>query len=81
LFELIDGLLVGKAMADFLPSKMAARIGQLLLNDLDQNPIGEVTGADGTYEMDASNAFIPDVGYISHARLPQGRASRRPCAA
>jgi Uma2 family endonuclease len=35
------------------------------------NPIGYVTGADGSYILSATNRPIPDVGYISKGRLPE----------
>ena len=70
LLELIDGEIVEK-VASFTPSRIAARIIQLIGNYLDEHNIGEVTAPDGTYVMSDDNGFIPDVGYITHTRLPE----------
>ena len=68
LFELINGEIVEKA-ASFTPSKLAMRIGRFIGNFADE--IGYVTGADGSYILSEDYEFMPDVGYISKARLPQ----------
>jgi Uma2 family endonuclease len=70
LFELINGEIVEK-VASFSPSKLAMRIGHLLAKHLDLNDIGYLTGADGSYILSDDYEFMPDVGYISKARLPQ----------
>ncbi|MBW4436666.1 MAG: Uma2 family endonuclease [Pleurocapsa minor GSE-CHR-MK-17-07R] len=70
LFELIEGKFVEK-MASFSSSKVALRIGQKLLNYLDQNEIGFATAADGGYIMPDGNILMPDVGYISRERMPE----------
>jgi len=69
LFELINGEIVEK-VASFLPSKIAAWIATYFNMYLIEHPIGYVTGADGSYILSAENEFMPDVGYISKARLP-----------
>lgn len=68
LFELIDGEILEK-VASFTPSKIAMRIGRFFGNFTDD--IGYVTGADGTYVLSETHSFMPDVGYISKASLPQ----------
>lgn len=70
LFELIDGEIVEK-VASFTPSKLAMDIGFELNLYLRQHPIGFVTGADGSYILAEGYEFMPDVAYISKARLPQ----------
>lgn len=70
LFELINGEIVEK-MASFTPSRIAARISHKISSYLDQNDIGYVTGADGSYILSPEHEFMPDVGYISKERLPQ----------
>jgi Uma2 family endonuclease len=70
LFELIDGEIVEK-MGSFTPSRIAAWIATFINIYLMQNPIGYVTGADGTYLVSDAHALMPDVGFISKARLPQ----------
>ncbi|MHB8626144.1 MAG: Uma2 family endonuclease [Aggregatilineales bacterium] len=69
LFELIDGEIIEK-VASYTPSRIGMRIGHLISSYLDTNPIGDVTGADGTYEMSETNAFMPDVAFISRTRMP-----------
>jgi Uma2 family endonuclease len=68
LFELIDGEVIEK-VASFTPSRLAMRIGRFIGNYLDKNPIGYVTGADGSYVISDEDTFMPDVGYISKIRL------------
>lgn len=70
LFELIDGEVIEK-VGSFTPSRIAVRIGTKLNIFLDTNDLGYVTGADGTCIMTDDFAPMPDVGYISKARLPQ----------
>jgi Uma2 family endonuclease len=67
LFELIAGEIVEK-MASFTPSKIAMRIGRFIGNFADE--IGYVTGSDGSYILSDEYEFMPNVGYISRARLP-----------
>lgn len=70
LFELIDGEVIEK-VASFTPSRIAMRIGRFVGNYLDENPIGYVTGADGSYVISDDDTFMPDVGYIAKVRLPE----------
>lgn len=71
LFEFIDGEIIEK-MPSFEPSELATEIIYYFKHYLKQNPIGRLTGPDGSYIMsddDDSDVFIPDVGYISNERL------------
>jgi Uma2 family endonuclease len=70
LLELIEGEIVEK-MPGFIPSKIGLRIGRLIANHVDQHDLGYITGADGGYIMSDDTTFIPDVGFISKARLPE----------
>lgn len=70
IYELIHGELVEK-MPSFTPSRIAVRISRRLDTYVDEHDLGYVTGADGGYIMSGEDVFIPDVGYISKARLPQ----------
>lgn len=70
LFELIHGEIFEKVVS-FKPAKLILRIQGLIGNFLDQNPVGYVTGAEDTYVLADEHAFMPDVGYISRARLPE----------
>ncbi len=70
LFELVDGEIVEK-VASYTPSRIALKVGRFIGNWLDEHPIGSVTGADGSYIMAEAQVYMPDVGYISKARMPQ----------
>lgn len=70
ILELIDGELVEK-MPSFTPSRIASRINFFLMTYLMDHPLGVTTAADGGYVMGDGSVFIPDVGYISRARLPE----------
>lgn len=70
IFELIDGELVEK-MPSFTPSKIAAYINRKIGNFVEELDLGYITTADGGYIMPNGDVLIPDVGYISKARLSQ----------
>jgi Uma2 family endonuclease len=70
LFELIDGDIVEK-MASFTPSRIAINIAAYLRMYLLREKIGYLTGADGGYILSPGTVVMPDVGYISRARLPE----------
>jgi Uma2 family endonuclease len=67
LFELIDGILVEKAMG-FRESTLAFWIGTLLSNFVRANKLGKISGADGMYRLEAGQIRIPDVAFISKER-------------
>ncbi|MBX3061837.1 MAG: Uma2 family endonuclease [Anaerolineae bacterium] len=69
IFELIDGEIVEK-IPSFTPSEIAAYFIRKLGNYLDVNPIGRLTTPDGGYRMPNGDVTIPDVGFITKARLP-----------
>jgi Uma2 family endonuclease len=70
LFEFIDGEIVEK-MGSFKPARIGGDMLRHLLNWLDNNPIGRVSGADGSYILPNGDEVMPDVGYISKARMPE----------
>lgn len=70
LFELIDGEIVEK-VTGFLHSTTAVNVGYFFKLHLTSNNVGYVTGADGTYLIAPDFAPMPDVAYISRARLPE----------
>jgi Uma2 family endonuclease len=70
LFELIEGEIVEK-MGSFTPSYLAAWIITFINMYLMAHPIGFVTGADGAYVLSNDHMLMPDVGFISRARLLQ----------
>jgi Uma2 family endonuclease len=79
-FELIEGIIYEKMTASFLSSSVGLRLGQLLLNYLDENPIGRASGSDGGYILSDGNRYLPDIGYISKERLPESIDEEIPMA-
>jgi len=69
LLELIEGELSEK-MPSFVPSQIAAWVITFINLYLRENPIGRVSGADGGYQLSEDTVLIPDVGYVSKARMP-----------
>jgi Uma2 family endonuclease len=67
--ELVDGEIVEK-MASFEPSQIAGWFLTFINMYLLKNPIGRTSMSDGGYILDDENTLIPDVGYISNARMP-----------
>lgn len=68
LCELIDGVLVEKAMG-FIESWLASRIVTLLNNYLASNSIGIAAGADGMMQIMPDQVRIPDAAFVSWANL------------
>ena len=71
-FELIDGILVEKAMG-WCESFLATAIGSILRHFVIANNLGVVSGPDGFLEILPSLVRGPDVTFISWSRLPDGR--------
>lgn len=69
IFELVDGEPIEKEMPSFIPSQISIFIAYFIMGYLQKNPIGYVTGEQGGYRLDDHTLLIPDVGYISKARL------------
>lgn len=64
LFELVDGVLVEKAMG-FPQAFLAAFLVRLIGNFVDENNLGIVLGADGMMRLFPKLLRIPDVSYFS----------------
>jgi Uma2 family endonuclease len=77
LFELIDGILVEKAVG-FYESFLAIRLARFLSEFVEQHHLGIVAGADGMLRRAPGLVRIPDVSFISWSRLPQGQIPRQP---
>jgi Uma2 family endonuclease len=69
LCELIDGVLVEKAMG-FRESRLAVVLCYILESYLEDNDIGIVLGADGMLRLNPTQVRIPDVSFISWDQLP-----------
>jgi Uma2 family endonuclease len=70
LYELVDGVLVEKAMG-YYESLLAAFLLHRLGTYLDANPIGQVLGADATMRLLPGLVRAPDVAYVSWDRAPE----------
>jgi Uma2 family endonuclease len=80
IFEYIDGEIVEK-MPSFAPSQLAQEISYHIKKFLKENPIGRLSGEAGGYMMtddDNPPIFIPDLGYISKARMPDAPTREAP---
>ncbi|MHB1424563.1 MAG: Uma2 family endonuclease [Gemmataceae bacterium] len=69
LCELIDGVLVEKAMG-IRESMLAVFLAHLIHDFLKEDPRGVVLGADGMIRTFPGQVRIPDVSFISWERLP-----------
>lgn len=75
--ELVDGILVEKAMGSF-ESLLALEIARLIGNFVRPNKLGAVLGADGLLRLAPGLIRIPDVSYLSRAKFPGGKYPRTP---
>lgn len=69
LYELADGVLVEKTMG-LQEAFLAQWIGHILIEFATKNDLGIVVGADGMSRLAPGLVRIPDVAFISWARLP-----------
>jgi Uma2 family endonuclease len=79
LFELVDGVLVEKAMG-FWESVLATAIASALRAFVIPKKLGVVAGADGMVRLFPNLTLIriPDVVFVSRDRLPARGSKRRP---
>jgi Uma2 family endonuclease len=77
LFELVDGVLVEKGMG-FWESVLAGAILSALRDFVLPRKLGKVTGESGMMQLEADQLRMPDVAFISTARLPKGEARKDP---
>jgi Uma2 family endonuclease len=77
LYELVDGVLVEKAMG-FRESLLAAALIEVLRRFVRQHNLGLVTAPDGMMRLAAGLVRLPDVAFISWGRLPQRRVPTAP---
>ncbi len=69
LYELVDGVLVEKAMG-FAESVLGAWLGSRLYAYLEQHDLGFVLGADGPLRLMPRLVRLPDVAFISWNKVP-----------
>lgn len=79
LCELVDGTLVEKAMGT-KESLMASVLIQILWNHVERLDLGLVLGADGMLRLRRGLIRVPDVSFISWARLPGKELPDEPVA-
>jgi Uma2 family endonuclease len=77
LYELVDGVLVEKAMG-FEESELAMWLGHLLLRFLEKNDLGILAGADGAIRLMPRLVRIPDVSFVSWQHFPDRQRRREP---
>jgi len=80
LCELVDGVLVEKAMG-LRESYLAIVLSTILWNFVQLRNLGLVTGEAGMMRLMAGLVRIPDVAFISWARLPHQRVPTEPVPA
>lgn len=77
LFELVDGVLVEKAMG-LRESFLAVYIAQLLWAFVRPNRLGIVTGEAGMMRLEFGRVRMPDVAFVSWTQLPNRRIPAEP---
>jgi Uma2 family endonuclease len=77
LCELVDGVLVEKGMG-FLESYLAGALIEILRGFVKPRHLGLVTAPDGMVRLAPGLVRIPDVTFVSWARLPGRRVPREP---
>jgi Uma2 family endonuclease len=77
LFELVDGVLVEKAMG-FYEARLAAFLIEILGSFARRRDLGVVVGPDGMMRLAPGLVRMPDVSFISWPRLPEGIDSETP---
>lgn len=69
LYELVDGVLVEKAMG-YYESRLAFVLGRYLDEFLEQTDLGIALGADGTIRLAPGLVRIPDIAFFSWSQFP-----------
>jgi Uma2 family endonuclease len=77
LYELVDGVLVEKAMG-FRESLLVAAVVELIRRFLRGHRLGVVTGADGMMRLFSGRVRMPDVAFVSWDSLPGRRVPDEP---
>jgi Uma2 family endonuclease len=77
LCELVDGILVEKAMG-YDESLLTVELLAAIHTFVKRHRLGEVTGPDGTIRLMPGLVRIPDIAFISRERLPRKGEPRQP---
>ncbi|HLJ80533.1 MAG TPA: Uma2 family endonuclease [Ktedonobacterales bacterium] len=75
MYELVDGRLVRMPHSGGEASRIAARLLGALLNFVDANELGAITGADGEFDLTQpgdtdETALAPDVAFVRSEHIP-----------
>lgn len=79
LFELVNGVLVEKAMG-LAESFLMCELVSLLRSYLHEHPLGFLAGADGPLRLMPGLVRLPDVSFISWGRVPGRKIPLEPVA-
>jgi Uma2 family endonuclease len=79
LYELVDGVLVEKAMG-FIESTLACDLIFFLKTFLETNDLGFLAGPDGAARLMPGLVRIPDISFIAWEQLPKRERPRDPIA-
>jgi Uma2 family endonuclease len=79
LYELVDGVLVEKAMG-FIESTLACDLIKFLGIFLDANDLGFLAGPDGAARLMPGLVRIPDISFVAWEQLPKRERPRDPIA-
>jgi Uma2 family endonuclease len=71
-YELVKGEL-RVSPAGLRHEKIGMKLGQLLLNFVEQNHLGEVYGSSAGFKLPNGDVRSPDVSFVSSDRLPDGQ--------
>jgi Uma2 family endonuclease len=77
LFELVNGVLVEKVMG-YWESVLAIELARLLGNFVRRRKLGSLAGEAGMLRLSPGLVRIPDLSFISRARLARHRTARAP---
>jgi Uma2 family endonuclease len=77
LFELVHGVLVEKVMG-YWESVLGIELARLLGNFINRHKSGSLAGADGMLRLSPGLVRIPDLSFVSRARLARHRRARAP---
>ena len=70
-YEVVEGVLVRMAGSGNRAARLGARLTARLLDYVEANGLGAVTGADGVYHFPgAETGLLPDVGFYAAERFP-----------
>ena len=79
LYELVDGILLEKTVGTY-ESYLASLLAHFMWTFVKEHDLGIVLGPDGMMRLAPGLVRIPDVSFISWARLPGRKIPRQPIA-